>query len=272
MLFRNLVVWGVGWGGFDLTVKDKDFLKIKIHLNYFPEAGNNSKRHKSFLRGSSNVVYSWCADRCISVHLWSSSHIAFFFYLALTGRLNQHCCQATRVTQHLNLSNLPLLGSLHGPLFCFGFGISWMIHGVRWNRVPNHSAVCSVPNFFLQLPSPLPFLDTIEVLLRQKDSHVVQPMSFHLWPWGGGGCSRPWCWAYPFSAATLQDSLPRAPRLPRFPHIKPQKCVATDCGAAMDAWGRIDSAGCLTSLNQIDLFSSCSYPGCPSFIQLSQVI
>lgn len=114
-------VWGGGWW-----------------VGFFPFISEVSSSHVVYLLHSSPF----------SVHFWNSYHIAFLYLL-----VNPTSTVAKQQVLHenLNASNLPWLWFLCGPSSLFLSGVCFFLdctHRVRWNGVPNHSVLRSIPISF----------------------------------------------------------------------------------------------------------------------------
>lgn len=94
--------------------------------------------------------------------------------------------------ENLNASTLPWLWVLRGPpvfsWFWAGFVFLDCTHRVRWNGVPSHSVLRSIPISF-----SANLLTRLQLFCGRKTISVCRQWAcfLHLWPW-------PWCWAYPW--------------------------------------------------------------------------
>lgn len=136
---------------------------------------------------SSNVV-SVTLLSFFSVHFWNSYSIAFWYLLV---NPTSTVAKQQVFLQNLNASTLPWLWVLRGPSFlCFWAGFVFLdcTHRVRWNGVPSHSVLRSIPISF-----SANLLTHLQLFCGRKTISVCRQWAcfLHLWPW-------PWCWAYPW--------------------------------------------------------------------------
>lgn len=149
-----------------------------------------------------------------SVHFWNSYHIAFLYLL-----VNPTSTVAKQQVfyENLNASYLPWLWFLRGPSFSVsqrGLFFLDCTHRVRWNGVPNHSVLRGIPISF-----SANLLTRLQLFCGRKTISVFRRWACFLYPWPWG--LQAMVLGVSLSAAVLQDSLPSAPRFPRFPQSKP---------------------------------------------------
>lgn len=123
------------------------------------------------------------------VHLIECLWVFFLGFFALTGQLNQYCCQATRVTQESVLSQIFICCDFFtAPHFLFPpvsvFPELFTGSGGTGFQITLRSA--AFPNFFLQLPPAT----RMQFFRSRKTAVFVRVMSCHPRPRGG---SRPLC-------------------------------------------------------------------------------
>lgn len=125
-----------------------------------------------------------------SVHFWKSWQHRLFG--TFTGQPNQYCCQETSVSRESECINSSVAVEFFAapPFSCFWAGFVFLdcTHRVRWNGVPSHSVLRSIPISF-----SANLLTRLQPFCGRKTISVCRQWAcfLHLWPW-------PWCWAYPW--------------------------------------------------------------------------
>lgn len=136
----------------------------------------------------------------------------------LTGQPNQYCCQATSVLRESEciISSLAVISSRPQFFSVSQRGLFFLdcTHRVRWNGVPNHSVLRGIPISF-----SANLLTRLQLFCGRKTISVFRRWACFLYPWPWG--LQAMVLGVSLSAAVLQDSLPSAPRFPRFPQSKP---------------------------------------------------
>lgn len=224
--FKSLI-----WLNWSRRIEIKSILEVRLTYKNKPrgvyarrgwEGGVKGKRKgrreqrlfllsQKFFQCSIYLMYS----SLLSVHFWSLHFVAF-------SRTNWSTQPAllprNKRNKNLNASNLPLLWFLHGPIFLFFFeqGSVFPELFTGSGGIEFQITLRFVASWFLSAADPQPRL---QFFRSRKTNRVAQAVSVHPWPWG----LQTIVFSVSLSAAIiLQDSLPSAPRFPRFPQIKPQ--------------------------------------------------
>jgi len=151
----------------------------------------------------------------LSVHFWSLGVVAFFH---TNWSTQPALLPRNKSNKNLNASNLPLLWFLHGPIFFLFFFDQGSVFPELFTGsggIEFQITLRFVASRFLSAANPQ---TRLQFFRSRKTNRVVQAVSFHPWPRG----LQTIVFSVSLSAAILQDSLPSAPRFPRFPQIRPQ--------------------------------------------------
>lgn len=212
---------------------------------------------------SSNVVYLLYSSP-FSVHFWNPYRIAFFYLLVTPTSTvaKQQACH-----ENLNASGLPRLWFLPGPRVLLPSRAAVPALCTQGQAEWSSKSLCARRQAAFP-PQLTPWhVCSCCVAQRQSPCSGGELSFFHPWPW----VCRPWCWAYPWVQLSCRIHFLVHRDFPGFLRVSPQlHHHRLWCG-----FGCLTLSGfrwCLTSLNQTHLLSCHSHPGCPTFIQLSQVI
>lgn len=165
---------------------------------------------QKFFQCSVFLMYS----SLLSVHFWSLRFVAFF---RTNWSTQPALLPSNRSNKNLNASNLPCCDFFMAPFFLFFFeqGSVFPELFTGSGGIEFQITLRFVASRFLSAANPQTRLQFFQ---SRKTNRVVQAVNVHPWPWG----LQTIVFSVSLSAAILQDSLPSAPRFPRFPQIKPQ--------------------------------------------------